>query len=90
MAGEQQLDDLAPRRLIEIAGRLVGNEDRGMRRKRARERDTLLLPAGQFGRIVVDAFAQANGGELGSGAIESVCLARKLERADLSAGKQPG
>ena len=59
MTGEQQLDDLAPGRLVEIAGRLVGDEDRRMRRERARERDALLLAAGQLRRIVIDPLAQA-------------------------------
>ena len=60
VAGEQQLDDLAAGRLVEIAGRLVGDEDRRMRRQRARERDALLLAAGQLGRIVIDPLAQAD------------------------------
>ena len=50
VAGEQQVDDLASRGLVEIAGRLVGDEDRRIGRQRARERDALLLAAGQLRR----------------------------------------
>src|SRR5436190_4550191 len=80
MTGEQKLDDLAPCRLVEIAGRLIRDQDRGMRRKGTRKRDTLLLATGQLGRIVVHAIAQADRGKLGCGAIEGVGLACKLER----------
>ena len=46
VAGEQELDDLTAGRLVEIAGRLVGDENRRMWRERARQRDALLLAAG--------------------------------------------
>ena len=48
MAAEQKLDDLRSGGLVEIAGRLVGDDDRRIGRERARERDALLLAAGQF------------------------------------------
>ena len=62
--GEQELDDLAAGRLVEIAGRLVGDQDRRIRRERAGERDALLLAAGELGRIVVEPVAQADRGKL--------------------------
>ena len=80
VTGKQQFDDLAAGAFVEIAGRLVGDEDRRMRRERARERDALLLAAGQLRRIVIDAVAQADRGELRGGALEGVGRAREFER----------
>ncbi len=54
-----KLDDIASGRLVEIAGRLVGNDDGGIGRERAGERDALLLAAGKLGRIVMEAVALA-------------------------------
>ena len=53
MAGEQQIDDLLAGALVEIAGRLVGDQDRRIGRQRARQRDALLLAAGQLRRIMM-------------------------------------
>src|SRR5262252_6552883 len=64
VASEQELDDLAAGRLVEIAGRLVGDEDGRVGRQRAGERHPLLLAAGELRRIVLAAFAQADRGEL--------------------------
>ncbi len=80
VAGEQQLDDLAAGRLVEIAGRFVGDENRRMRRHGARERDALLLAAGQFCRIMVHALGKADRGKLGGGALEGIRGAREFER----------
>ena len=68
------------RRLVEIAGRLVGDEDGGIGRKRAGERHALLLAAGQLGGIVVSAFAQADGGKLLRRALVGVIDAGQLQR----------
>ena len=46
MLGEEQIDDLLAGRLVKIAGRLVRDQDRGIGRQRAGERDALLLAAG--------------------------------------------
>ncbi len=67
-------------RLVEIAGRLVGDEDGGIGRERARQRHALLFAAGQFGRIVMDALRQSDGGKLALGAFERVGNAGELER----------
>ena len=80
MAGEQQIDDLRAGGLVEIAGRLVGDQDRRVRRQRARERHPLLLAARQLGRIMVAALAQADGGKLARGALLRVLDAGELER----------
>src|SRR3546814_2834640 len=42
--------DLARRLGIERRGRLVAEQDGGLRRQRASDADALLLPAGQIGR----------------------------------------
>ena len=64
VAGEQKLDDLLAGRFVEVAGRLVGDQDRGVGRKRAGERDALLLAAGELRRIVVEPLGKADRGEL--------------------------
>ena len=59
VAGEQQIDDLPAGGLVEIAGRLVGDQDRRAGRQRAGERHALLLAARQLGRIMAAAARQA-------------------------------
>ena len=41
----EQVDDLAARGRVEVAGRLIGEHDTRLNRKRTRDRDALLLPA---------------------------------------------
>ena len=43
-----------------LPGRLVGQQDRGLVRQRARDRDALLLAAGELRRIVMAARAEAD------------------------------
>ena len=62
--GEQQVGDLPAGRLVEIAGRLVGDEDARLGRQRPGDRHALLLAARQLAGIVGDAVAQADGSEL--------------------------
>ena len=45
---------------VELAGRLVGEEEARVVRQRARDRDALLLAAGQLVRAVVGALAEAD------------------------------
>ena len=47
---EEQVDDLPAGGLVEIAGRLVGHQNRRVRRQRAGDRDALLLAAGELRR----------------------------------------
>ena len=56
----QQLEDLLPRRRVEVAGRLVGEDDRRLRDERARDRDALLLAAGELGRPVLAPVGEAD------------------------------
>ena len=67
-------------RLVEIAGRLVGDQDRRVRRQRAGERDALLLAAGELRRIVVEPLGEPDRGELALGARISVAHAGEFER----------
>ena len=52
---EQQVDDVAAGRAVEVAGRLVGQQDRRVVGERARDRDALLLAARELRRIVMAA-----------------------------------
>ena len=52
---EQQIADRRAGALVEIAGRLVGEQELGLVHERARERDALLLAAGKLVRIVMPA-----------------------------------
>src|SRR5262249_6802753 len=80
VAVEHQVDDLPPGRVVEVSGRLVGDQDGGMRRKRARECDALLLAARKLRRVMRETLAEADGGKLLLGAPERVGGAGKLER----------
>src|SRR4051794_30189251 len=51
----QQLQDLGRAHRVEVAGRLVGEDDGRAAGERAHDRDTLLLAAGQLARAVRDA-----------------------------------
>ena len=59
----EQLDDLAAGGAVEIARRLVGQQDRRIVGERARDRDALLLAARQLRRIVMPAVRQPDVGE---------------------------
>ena len=48
----QQLEHAGARLRVEVAGRLVGEDDGGRGDQRARDRDALLLAAGELGRAV--------------------------------------
>ncbi len=78
MAAKQKFDDLAAGRFVEIAGRLVGDEDRWIGRERAGERDALLLAAGKLGRIMVQALRQARPRQFALGAGERVGARRRV------------
>ena len=70
----------APVVVVEIAGRLVGDEDRRRRGQRAGNRDALLLAAGKLGGIVRQALAEPDLAEHVLRAGESVRPAGKLQR----------
>ena len=66
---EQQIDDPGAGGAVEIAGRLVGEEQGRARRGGAGDRHALLLAARQLRRIMRQAVAQPDRLELGRGAL---------------------
>ena len=56
---------LGARVAVEVAGRLVGEDQGGFRDDRAGDGDPLLLAAGQLGRLVVEPVAEAQAFERG-------------------------
>ena len=80
VAPKQQFDDLLPGCLVEIAGRFVGDDDGGIGRDRAGERDALLFAARHFGGIVVQPAAKSDGDQFPLGAGKCVALAGEFKR----------
>ena len=80
MLVEEQIDDLLARGLVEIAGRLVGDEDGGIGCQRARERHALLLAAGELRRIMMQAIAEPDRLQLLGCALVGIGIAGELER----------
>src|SRR5579883_91754 len=78
---EHQIDDGLAGRLVEIAGRLVGDEDGRPRRQGPRQRDALLLAAGKLGGVMPEPPGETDRRELGFGAFECVGRAGKLQRS---------
>ena len=54
-------EDLGAGAGVEVAGRLVGEDDVGPARQRTRDRDALLLTARQLRRTVAEPAAEADG-----------------------------
>src|SRR5215472_14063144 len=79
MVGKQQVDDPLPGRLVEVSGRLIGDQNRRLGGERPGQRHALLFAARKLGRIMIAAFAQAHGIELAGGTIEGVRTAAELE-----------
>ena len=73
--GEHEVGDLSAGRMVEIAGRLVGNQQARRRRQGAGNGNALLLATGKFARIVRHAVAQAHGPELARGSAERIGMA---------------
>ena len=59
----EEREDLEARARVEVAGGLVGEEHRRARDERARDRDALLLAAGELVRCVMHAIAETDGVE---------------------------
>src|SRR5262249_9196297 len=58
--GLQQIEDLVAGLAIEVAGRLVAEQQRRVGDDRARDADTLFLAAGELARVVVHPFAETD------------------------------
>src|SRR5262245_36249968 len=72
---KHQVDDEAACLAIEVAGRLVGQQEVRLDDEGAGQRHTLLLAARQLARIVAEPMSQADGLELRLGAREGVAPA---------------
>ena len=59
----EDVHDLDARARVEVARRLVGEQDRGIVHERPRDGDALLLAARELVRVVARAVAQTDGGE---------------------------
>ena len=57
----QEREDVRARLRVEVAGRLVGEDHGGLGQQRTRDRNTLLLAAGELGRPVRSPVHQADG-----------------------------
>ena len=79
-AGEEEIGDVGAGRLVEIAGRLVGDDDRGAMHQGAGDGDALLFATGELRGVVIEPVGEADGGELGAGAGEGVGAAGEFER----------
>src|SRR4051794_14533317 len=77
---EEQVDDRVAGLVVEVAGRLVGNENRRVRRDRPSNGDALLLAARKLRRIMVQPLAQAHSRKLALGSRKGVLGVGKLER----------
>ncbi len=76
----QQVHDVPAVGAVEVARRLVGEQDRRVVGQRARQRDALLLAAGELRRIVMRAAGQADLVEQRAGPRRGVGRARDLHR----------
>jgi hypothetical protein len=65
----QESEDLDGVLRVEIAGRLVGDHDLGIRHDRARDRDALLLAARHLARHVLGALGEADHAQRGARAL---------------------
>src|SRR5271165_2484713 len=77
---KQQISDAGSGSAVEVAGRLVGEQQIRMRYKGARNRDALLLSAGQLLRIVRHARSEADLFERLGGNAARVAPSREFER----------
>ena len=77
---EQQLDNIVPGCDIEIAGRLVGEDQRRARGNGAGDGNTLLLAARKLGGIMIEPVAKADCFQFRTGACLRIGLSGKFHR----------
>ena len=80
LLGEQKVGDLAACLGIEIAGRLVGDQQGGRGGERPGDRHALLFAAGKLAGIVVQPFAEADRLQLAMSDLEGVADIGEFER----------
>ena len=78
----QQGEDIRGRRGVQVAGRLVGEQQVGLGDQGPGDRDPLLLAAGQLARPVLDPVAEANPVQRRDGALAP------LRPADTAVGER--
>src|SRR5262245_41969239 len=71
----EQLEDLFPRLAVEVAGRLVGQQQRRIAHDGARDRHPLLLPAGELAWVVPEPLPEADDAERVLGAFDPLLAA---------------
>ena len=71
-------------RLVEIAGRLVGQQQRRLHHQRPRNRDALLLAAGQLARPMLQTFGQSDPSQEIRGAAARFFTGRRAMRIGIS------
>src|SRR5271165_1303000 len=69
-----QREDLFRALMVEIAGGLVGNDDRRISDHGAGDGDTLLLAAGKLTRVMLGAVFQADDAQRSHGALPALAL----------------
>ena len=79
-SGEEQVDDCGAGGSIEIAGRLVGEDQRGAGGQRAGDRHARLLAAGKLGRIVREPGAATDGEEVRLRALAGIIQSGEFQR----------
>src|SRR6266568_33240 len=77
---EHQVDHPSPGRGIEIAGRLVGEQELGLRDEGASERDALLLPSGKGLRVMPQALSEPHARKHSRRQIRRARITRELQR----------
>ena len=80
MQREEQRDDFGARVSVEVAGRLVGEENRWSRRNRAGECNALLLASGKLTGIVIEPHTESDCLEFGFRTVEGITDTCQLKR----------
>ena len=76
---EEEIEDVAAVGGVEVAGGLVGENDRRPENKCPSQSDALLLAAGELDGVVVHARGESDGGEEVAGARQAVAVGRVVE-----------
>ena len=80
----EQVDDRGARARVEVAGRLVGQDDRRRPDERPGDGHALALAAGELRRVVVEAVLEADAGHRGAGQVAA--LGQRSARVEQAVG----